>query len=103
MFTRKLVEKEVEVTRRELREVEMYEYKGEEYTKDGFERKLEQSIVYLGDDQLSRSASSNYWLTHFRRISSRLDARTYIQLYDAIKDHVEVLKELTENNLRFTP
>ena len=98
MFTKKLVEKEVEVTRRELREVEMYEYEGEEYTKDGLEWRLERSIVRLGDNQLESSAADNYWLTHFRRISSRLDAHTYIQLYDTIKDHVEVLKELTENS-----
>ena len=94
-LTKKLVEREVEVTKTELKMVPVYLDKetGREYSEQGLKVKILHQILSDGDSALNDIASNHCCKTAAKTLLNRTDGQDYLQIYKAIEPHIALLKE----------
>tara|TARA_Y100000296_G_scaffold81580_1_gene108973 strand:+ start:81 stop:380 length:300 start_codon:yes stop_codon:yes gene_type:complete len=97
MFTTSLVEKEVEVTVKKLREVTMYEWNDTSYTREDFENTLRCLIWSAGSRTLKELGSDYRCLTKIRDILSCIPSDSFIELYKSIKEYMEMYEQVQEH------
>ena len=103
MFTKKLVEKDVEVRVVQKRIVTMYDYEGEEYTLDDLDEKLHHSVLCAGDAVWEDLAKQNCFLTVWRqKVYPRTSWTFYKKLYEELTPHIEMLEKL-DKEIERTP
>ena len=97
MFTRKLVEKNVEVKVVQKRVITMYDYEDGEYTLDELDEKLHHSVLCAGDAVWEDLATRNCFLTVWRqKVYPRTSWTFYKKLYEALTPQMEMLEKLDE-------
>ena len=94
MIEKKLVEKDVEVTVTEKRIVELFTYKGREYTKDDLEQQLLREAMYACDDKIEEHARSNRCFTHWRSVRNIMSTYVYSQLYKILDEKMKLVESL---------
>ena len=95
-LTKKLVEKDVEVTVVEKRVITMYEYQGEEYTKYDLLRRLRHQISSTGDRALSyiRECNGLAYSTSVSCLLKHTNWMNWIEMSNRLKEIVELYEEL---------
>jgi len=92
---KKLVEREVEVVKKEMKQVAVWidTETGREYSEHGLKVKILNQIEYDGNTTLQDIAKYHACKTDSRALISRTQGTDYVKLYKAIEPHIALLKE----------